>query len=137
MKEVDIGKISNEEWLALEKTIRVQALQCFMNGIVDQGGGESALHTMHPYVRMSGQAFTVNMTKLFDIHGDSLERIGQLCVIFEKLYGYDMIGLETGPNKFVRIGGTKCEWRDNPKEGCVIGHEMFVCAICEAVSPRL
>jgi hypothetical protein len=134
MKEVD-SKISDAEWLALEKIIRVQASQTWMNGLVDQGGSESALNVMRPYILMSAQAFTINMTKLFDIQGEPMDRIRQLCYIFDKLFGFNMIELETQPNRFIRVGGTNCECRDNPRFACVVGHEMFINTICETVCP--
>ena len=136
MNKVDVNKISKEEWLTLERMVPIQACQTFMNALLDQGGSESALNNIRPYMRLSGHAFSINMTRLFDIKGDDLDRIGDVCFLYERLFGYDMNEIERSSERLVRVGGIKCPWQGNPKEGCMAGHEMFFNAVCESINPE-
>lgn len=135
MNKVDITKISDEEWLAVEKELWIAAYQVAIMALVDQGGSESALNQLRPYMRMSGHAFSINMAKLFDLQGSDLEIIGDVCFLFEKFYKHDLNEIERTPDKIVRVG-TRCPWQSNPKEGCMTGHEMFLNAICEGINPE-
>lgn len=136
MKEEDIRKISEEEWLALKENVRVSALQCWVMALLDVVDSESAISTIHPYFRMSGQAFTINMIKIFNIQGDDIDRIGDICFLYQKLFDHDMNEIERTKSKIVCVGGTKCHWRDNPKEICITAHEIFLNEICQAINPE-
>jgi hypothetical protein len=136
MKKVDVNKISDEEWLAIEKEMWIEAYQVAIMALVDQGGSDSALNQLRPHMRMSGHAFSINMTKLFDIQGSDLDRIGDICYLFEKFYKHNLNEIERTPNRIVRVGGTQCPWQSNPKEGCMTGHEMFLNAVCESINPE-
>jgi len=136
MHKVDINKISIEEWLAIEKEMYIQAYQAAIMALVDEGGSESALNQLRPIMRMSGHAFSINMTKLFDVQGSDLERIGDLCYLYEKFYTHDLNEIERTQERIVRVGGTHCLWQGNPKEGCIGGHEMVLNGVCESINPE-
>lgn len=136
MKKDNIDKISTEDWLAIENEMMIEAYQVAIMALVDQGGSESALDHLRPYMRMGGHAFSINMIKLFDIQGNDLEKIGSICHLYEKFYKHEMNEIEGTSGTIVRVGGTKCPWQSTLKEGCMAGHEMFLNAICEAINPE-
>lgn len=136
MEKVDISKISNEEWLAIEKEMFVEAYQVAITALVDMGDSEGALNFLRPHMRMSGHAFAINMTKLFDIQGSDLDRIGDLCFLYERFFHHDFDEINRTHEMIVRVGGTKCPWQSSPKEGCMSGHEMVLNGVCEIVNPE-
>jgi hypothetical protein len=136
MKKVDVNKISSEEWLAVEKEMWIAAYQVAMNTLVDQGGSESALSHLRPYIRMSAQAFSINMIKWFDIQGSDLDAIGDICQLYERFFRQESNEIERTRDRIVRVSGTQCPWRANPKEGCMTGHEMFLNEVCQAINPE-
>lgn len=136
MNKVDVNKISSEEWLGLKENVRVTAYQTAIMALMDLGDSETIINSLRPYMRMSGQAFAINMIKLFDIHGDDIDRIGDLCSLYDELFDHDMSEIERTKNKLVYVGGTRCHWRDTPREGCITGHEMVLNEICQTISPE-
>ena len=136
MKEEYISKISEEEWLALKENVRVTALQYWVMALLDVVDSESAISAIQPYFRMSGQAFTINMIKIFNIQGDDIDRIGDVCFLYQKLFDSDMNEIERTKSKLVCAGGTKCHWRDSPKEICITGHEIFLNEFCQTINPE-
>jgi hypothetical protein len=136
MKEEDISKISNEEWLAIKENVRVVAYQTAVMALVDLGDSESALNSLRPYMRLCGQAFTINMTKVFDIQGDDIDKIGDVCFLHSKVCDHDLREIERTEEKIVFVGGTKCHWQDNPREACMTGHEMLLNEVCQAINPE-
>jgi hypothetical protein len=136
MSMVDTSKISKEEWQAMEKELFIEAYQAVITALVDEGGSESALNEFRSVMRMSGRAFSINMNKLFEIQGSDLERISDLCILFEKFYSNDMNEIERTPDRIARAGGTRCLWQGNLKEGCIGGHEMFLNGVCEDINPQ-
>jgi hypothetical protein len=70
---VDLKKISEEEWLSIEREMTIQAYQVAIMALVDMGDSEGALNFLRPHMRMSGNAFAINMLRLFDIQGNDLE----------------------------------------------------------------
>jgi hypothetical protein len=135
MSKVDLSKISNEEWLAIEREMAIEAYQVAIMALVDMGDSDGALNYLRPHMRMSGNAFAINMMRLFDIQGTDVEKIGQLCYLWERFYHHGMEELEQTPDKIVRAGGTKCPWQGTPKEGCMGGHEMTLNGVCEVINP--
>jgi hypothetical protein len=91
MKKVNIDRISNEEWHAIEIEMMIEAYQVAIMALVDQGGSESAIDHLRPYMRMSGHAYSINMIKLFDIQGNDLEIIGDVSHIYEKFYAHGRV----------------------------------------------
>jgi len=136
MKEEDIGKISNEEWLAIKENIRTSWFQSTFMALMDVVDGQGAIDAMLPYARLAGQAFALNMIKLFDIQGDDIDKIGDVCLLNGEAVDYDMNEIERTKHRIVCVGGTKCHWRDNPKEACIAGHEMLFNEICQVINPE-
>jgi hypothetical protein len=117
MRELDIGKISEEEWLAIKENIRTSWFQSTFMALMDLSDGKGAIDAMRPYTRLAGQAFAINMIKLFNIQGDDIDKMGDVCRLNGEAVDYDMKELERTKQKIVCVGGTNCHWRDNPKEG--------------------
>jgi len=136
MSKVDINIMTEEQRLALEQEIFIEAYQVAIMALVDMGGSDGALKYLHHYCRMSGHAFALNMSKMFNLQGSDLDRIGDLCYLYEMLFHHDMNEIERTPNKIVRVGATKCLWQGSPKEGCIGGHEMVLNGICESINPE-
>ncbi len=134
MRIVDRGKISEEEWSAIEREMWIEAYQVAIMALVDMGDSEGALNFLGPYARMSGNAFAINMMKIFNIQGGDLDKIGSISDLYEEFYHHDMKEIETTKDGIVKVGGTKCPWQGNPKEGCIAGHEMVLNAVCEQMN---
>jgi len=136
MNRVDVNKISNEEWLAIEREMFIEAYQVAIMALVDMGDSEGALNFLRPHMRMSGNAFAINMTRLFDIQGNDLDKIGDLCFLYEKFYHHGLEEIERTPEMIIRVGGTQCPFQSSPKEGCMGGHEMVLNGVCESINPE-
>ena len=130
-----MSRISKEEWLAIEREMAIEAYQVAIMALVDMGDSEGALNFLRPHMRMSGNAFAINMQRLFDIQGSDMEKIGRLCFLYEEFFHHGLEEVERTPEMLVRVGGTKCLWQGNPKEGCIGGHEMVLNGICEMINP--
>jgi hypothetical protein len=136
MKKEDIGKISEKEWLDIKENIRTSWFQSTFMALMDVVDGQGAIDTMRPYARLCGQAFALNMIKLFNIQGDDIDKIGDVCLLNGEAVDYDMNEIERTKQRIVSVGGTKCHWRDNPKEACIAGHEMLFNEICHVINPE-
>jgi hypothetical protein len=134
MTKVDINKISDEQKLAIEREMCIEAYQVAIMALVDMGDSDGALNYLRPHMRMSGHAFSINMSKLFEIQGDDLDKIGDLCFLYEKFFQLDMLEIERTTDRIVRVGGTHCPWQGSPKEGCISGHEMVLNGVCESIN---
>jgi hypothetical protein len=134
MNEDNIRRVSNEQWQAFKESVRITGFQTAMMAFIDAVESDGVINGLRPYVQMSAQAFTLNMMKAFDIQGEDIEKIGDVCFLFHQICDHDMKEIERANDKIVCVGGTRCHWRDNPKEMCITHHVMFINYICEAIS---
>jgi hypothetical protein len=140
MKERGISKVSQEERLAIERNMLHESLFIEINALTDKLGSEEALSTIRPYVRMSAQALTLNLQRIFGIEGSDIERIAEVSEVFESLtgsadipYDYD---IEKNSNRIIRAGYVNCLNIGGPKEFCILWHEMILNGICETINPE-
>jgi predicted hydrocarbon binding protein len=131
-----ISELSDEQWQALRENIRVVACQISVNAFLDVADSNSVINSTRPYFIMSGKAFAINIINLFHIEGDDIDKMGDCCLIFHKISDHDMNEIERTKDKIVCVGGTKCHWRDNPKEMCITHGAIFLNAVCEAINPE-
>ncbi|MGD0056863.1 MAG: hypothetical protein ABSB83_03280 [Methanomassiliicoccales archaeon] len=78
----------------LEKKLIIEGWNITHQAFVESLGSEKALEKIKSYVRMSGEAFVHNMTKLFGIKGDDFERIAEIDHLAEVLFNADYQEIE-------------------------------------------
>jgi hypothetical protein len=130
------SEVSDEQWQALRENVRTLASQIALNAFLDVVDSDGVINSLRPYMQMSGKAFTINMINLFHIEGDDIDKMGDCCLLFHKIADHNMNEIERTKDRIVCAGGTRCHWRDNPKEMCITHNAIFLNSICEEINPE-
>jgi hypothetical protein len=131
--KVDTSKMSMRDRQTLEKRLLIEALDVTVQAFTDLVGSEEIVELMRPYLRNSGAAFTANMTEMFKIEGDDLERIAEISHLAEEFFNLDGQEIVRDSEKIVRMGNPECPHRYGPKEMCLLVHEVFLSAVCQGI----
>jgi predicted hydrocarbon binding protein len=136
MKKADISRIDHELRTVIEKQFLMEYTFILTRVLIDLIGSEATVNEVRPHVRNSGHAFAINMTKMFDIEGSDLDKIGEICHLMEEIAGnLSHQEIERTDERIVLVS-TSCPWKEGHKESCLTGHEMMEQAICEEINPE-
>lgn len=136
MKKINKDDISSEEWASLEKRILLEGYLINAMALVENLGSKGTVDALRPHARNSGNAFTINMQKVFKIEGSNIEKIAMISQLWDMLTNASLVDqdIEASSDKIIRAGFLNCIFCSSTKEICVM-HEMVINGICEEIDP--
>ena len=124
-----------EQRTSIEKQFLMETAFIYARTLIEMVGSEATINESRPHMRNAGHAFAINMLKMFDIKGSDLERIGEVCWLYEEFGGNTgHQEIERTEERIVRVS-TTCPWKDGHMEVCIGIHEIVPQAICEEINP--
>jgi hypothetical protein len=129
-----VTDLSVEERTAIEKGMISSGAMSLTMAFLEKCSSEEFLDAMGPYARMASHSFTLNMHEWFGIEGNDMERIADVCHLYDMLMAGGMKEVERSAESIVRIA-SDCPFRSYPKENCIWAHEMFLSGFCDTINP--
>jgi len=133
---IDPDKIGSEQRIALEKEILRDFILIQIKTYVDSVASMPAVDELRPHIMEAGKMFADSIVDLYEIKGDGLSKIGETSDLAEEFIGVDHQEMERTSEKIIRVGGSKCPWREGQMEACMAVHEIFLNGICANISPE-
>lgn len=123
---IDKDKIGGEERIALEKQLLREFLMVQIRTYVKSVASNPAIEEMSKPSLEAGMALGETVASMYEVEGDDLAKAGDTSYLVEELLGIDHIEMENASGKIVRVGGSKCPWRQGQMEGCKVLHDVFI-----------
>jgi hypothetical protein len=133
---IDPEMIGTEQRAALEKEILRDFILIQIKTYVDSVASIPAIDELTPHINEAGQMFADSIVDLYEIKGDDLNKIDETSNLFEEFLGIDHHEMEKTREKIIRVGGSKCPWREGQMEACMAVHEIFLNGICSKINPE-
>jgi hypothetical protein len=137
MKKINKDEISVEEWHNLEKRVVIEGYMINSMALVENLGSKGTIDALRPHARNSGNAFTINMQKMFKIEGSNIEKIAMTSQLWDMLTNASLVDqdIQVNSDKIIRAGFLDCAFKSAPIEVCM-WHQMLINGICEAIDPE-
>jgi predicted ArsR family transcriptional regulator len=137
MKKIDKDEITAEEWYNLEKRFLIEGFLVNSMALLENLGSKGTIEALRPHARNSGNAFTINMQKIFKIEGSNIEKISMISQLWDMLSNASLAeqDVEENEDKIIRAGFVNCVYRSGPREICTM-HQTAINGICEAIDPE-
>lgn len=136
MKRSLVYDLSKEDYENLQKRILIEGMLIEMSALIDKLGTDGALEAVRPYVKMSAQAFIINMNELLRKEGTDVDKIAEATELWQILSGNatGVQEIDAGEDRIIRAGFLNCPAKSAPKEYCIFVHDMMLNGICEAIN---
>lgn len=133
---IDPDKIGAEQKAALEKEIMRDFILIQVKTYVESVASIPAVDELRPPITEAGLLFADSIVDLYEIKGEDLSKIDETSHLYEEFIGVDHHEMEKTRDKIIRVGGSKCPWREGQMEACMAVHEIFLNGICSKINPE-